>query len=299
MSEIGRRRLLFGVAALLSSPLTGKAQQEKVWRIGFLQGGARPPNGLPPLALREGLAKLGYVEGKNVLYEGRWADAKFVRLPALAAELVQGRVDAIVVLGWPACQALKRATTSIPIVAAGVGDAVESGLVASLSKPGGNITGMSDVEIELSSKRLQLLKETFPKAHRIAVLWNQDDVGMTLRYRRLESAARSLAVTVQALGVRAPDDFSTAFSSMIRERPDALFMVTDALTALNRKLVIEFAATHRLPAMFEASSYVRDGGLMSYGRNVEDSFRRVAYFVDRIFKGAKPADLAMEQPTKF
>ena len=300
MGHVRRRQFLIAAGALLAAPVTGMAQQQgKIWRIGFLQGGNRPPNGLLPAAFREGLAALGYVEGASVAYEGRWADAKFERLPALAAELVQSRVDAILVTGWPAAQAVKRATSAIPIVTLAAGDAIESGLAASLSRPGGNLTGMSDAEAELSAKRLQLLKETVPKASRIAVMWNQDDLGMTLRYRKIDAAARSLAVNVQALGVREPDDFGVAFSAMTRERPDALFLVTDALTSLNRKRVIEFTATHRIPAMYEFSSYVDDGGLMSYGSNIEDSFRRAAYFVDRILKGVKPADLPMEQPTRY
>jgi len=203
------------------------------------------------------------------------------------------------VLGWPATQAVKRATSTIPIVIAGGGDAVESGLVASLSRPGANLTGMSDMAVELSAKRLELLKETFPKASRIAILWNQDDLGMTLRYREIDRAAHALSVTVQALGVGEPDDFSAAFSAMSRERPDALFLVADVLTTLNRKRVIEFAATHRVPAMYEFSFLVEDGGLMSYGPSNVDSFRRVAYYVDRILKGAKPGDLPMEQPTRY
>ena len=296
-----RRKLVIalGVSAL-GAPLASFAQQQgKVWRIGFLQSGVRPPDGLPPAVLRQSLAELGYAEGKNVMYEGRWAEGKITRLPELAAELVQRRVDAIVVLGWPATHALKSATSTIPIVIAGGGDAIESGLVASLSRPGGNLTGMSDMAVELSAKRLELLKETFPKASRIAILWNQDDLGMTLRYRQIDRAARALGVTVQALGVREPDDFGAAFSAMTRERPDALFLVADVLTNLNRKRVIEFAATHRIPAMYDSSLVVQDGGLMSYGPSNVDSFRRVAYFVDRILKGAKPADLPMEQPTRY
>jgi len=289
--------LALGAAA---APLATKAQQQsKIWRVGFLAGAGRPTNGLPPAALREGLAALGYVAGTNLAYEGRWAEGKFDRLPALAAELVQLRVDAIVVLGWLATQAVRRATSTIPIVIAGVGDAVESGLAASLTRPGANLTGMSDLEADLSSKRLQLLKETVPQASRIAVLWNQDDLAMTLRYRKIDAAAHALGVTVQALGVREPDDFEVAFSAMKRERPDALFLVTDALTNLNRKRVIEFAALHRIPAMYENGTYVQDGGLLSYGSNLEDSLRRTAYYVDRILKGAKPGDLPMEQPTRY
>lgn len=296
-----RRKLLFALGAgTLAAPRVAFAQQQgKIWRIGFLQSGARSADGLPPAALRQALTELGYAEGKNVLYEGRWAEGKLTRLPELAAELVQRRVDAIVVLGWPATRALKRATSTLPIVIAGGGDAVESGLVASLSRPGGNLTGMSDLGVELSAKRLELLKEMFPKASRIAVLWNQDDLGMTLRYQEIDRAAHALGVAVQALGVRAPDDFGAAFSAMIRERPDALFLVADSLTTLNRKRVIEFAATQRIPAMYEFSVLVQDGGLMSYGPSIDDSFRRAAYYVDRILKGAKPGELPMEQPTRY
>ncbi len=296
-----RRKLIVALGAgTLIAPLSSLAQQQgKVWRVGFLQAGLRPADGLPPAALRQGLAELGYAEGKNVMYEGRWAEGKLTRLPELAAELVQLRVDAIVTIGWGAAQAAKRATSTIPIVLAGSGDAVGTGLVASMSRPGGNLTGISDMAVELSAKRLELLREMVPKASRIAVLWNQDDLGMTLRYREIDRAATVLGVTVQALGVREPDDFAAAFSAMTRERPDALFMVSDALTTLNRKRVIEYTATHRIPAMYEFSSLVADGGLMSYGPSVDERSRRAAYYVDRIFKGTKPADLPMEQPTRY
>lgn len=297
---MNRRDTVFGLAALGAAPFAANAQQvRKAWRVGFLAGANRPPNGLPPPPLLKGLAALGYVQGGNLAFEGRWAEGRFERLPALAAELVALGVDVIVTLGWMASQAVKRATSTIPIVTVGVGDAVESGLAASLSRPGGNLTGMSDVEADLSAKRLQLLKEAVPKAARIAVMWNQDDVGMTLRYRKIDAAARSLGVTVLALGVREPDDFGAAFSAITRERPDALFLVTDALTNLNRRRVIEFAAQHRIPAMYENGTYVQDGGLISYGSSAEDSFARVAHFIDRIFKGARPADMPMEQPTLY
>jgi len=296
-----RRKLLFAIgAATLASPLSSLAQPAtKVWRIGFLQGFVRPANGLPPPALRKALAELGYAEANNVVYEGRWAEGKVARLPELAAELVKQRVDVIVVTGWPAAHAARGATVSIPIVIAFAGDAVGSGHVASLARPGANVTGISDLTIELSAKRLELLKETVGKASRIAVLWNQDDLGMTLRYREIDRAARTLGITIQALGVREPEDFEVAFSAMKRERPDALFLVADVLTSLNRKRVIEFAEANRIPAMYEFGVVVQDGGLMSYGPNQEESYRRIAYYVDRILKGAKPADLPLEQPTKF
>ena len=284
----------------LAVPLAAEAQQAgKMWRVGFLAFGARPPDGAPPLALRQALQELGYVERQSVVYLGRWAEAKQDRLPGLAAELIGLKVDAIVTLGGPAAEAAKEATTTIPIVITFAGDAVGVGLIASLARPGGNITGITDQATELSAKRLELLKEAVPKASRIAVLWNANNLSMTLRYREIERAARILRVAVQPLGVREPDDFDVAFSAMTRDRPDALFLVTDALTTLNRKRILEFAAAHRIPAMYEFGFLVQDGGLMSYGANSDDIFRRAAVYVDRIFKGAKPGELPVEQPTRY
>ena len=298
---IKRRELLSALGlSFATAPLASLAQQQnKVWRIGYLNGGSRPSDGLPPGALRQSLAELGYVEGRNVAYEGRWGEGKAAPLGGLVAELVRLRVDAIVVVGGSASEAAKNATSTIPIIVAGGGDAVISGLVASLSHPGGNVTGISDLDTELSAKRLELLMEMVPKAARIAVLWNADVYAMTLRYREIAKAAGDLRVAVQPLGVREPDDFEVAFAAMTRERPDALFMVADALTNLNRKRVIEFAAAQRIPAMYELDSVVRDGGLISYGPRIDDNLRRVASYVDRILKGAKPADLPMEQPTRL
>jgi putative ABC transport system substrate-binding protein len=270
-----------------------------MWRVGFLAGGARPPDGAPPLPLRQALQELGYVEPQNVVYVGRWAEAKQDRLPGLAAELVGLKVDVIVTAGGPASAAAKQATSSIPIVLAVVGDADGIGLIASLARPGSNVTGVTDQSVELSAKRLEILSEAVPKAARIAVLWNADDRGMTLRYREVEKAAQRLHVAVQALGVREPDDFETAFSAMTQHRPDALFLVTDALTLLNRKRVIDFARAHRIPAMYEYSFLVEDGGLMSYGASQGDNFRRAASYVDRIFKGATPGSLPVERPERY
>jgi putative ABC transport system substrate-binding protein len=249
--------------------------------------------------LRQALAELGYVDGKNVTYAGRWADAKIERLPGLAAELVGLDVDLLLTAGAPAAQAAKQATSTIPIVFIAPGDALGIGLVTNLARPGGNITGISDPATELSAKRLGLLKEAVPGATRVAVLWNADDRAMTLRYGEVEKAARVLHVTVQPLGVRAPDDIDSALSTMTRERPDALFLVSDALTNTNRKRILDFAATHHIPAMYEYSLYVRDGGLMSYGPAMEDMNRRAAIYVDKILKGAKPGELPVEQPTRY
>jgi len=234
------------------------------------------------------------------VYEARFAEGRPERLPSLAAELVRLKVDVIATLGGPASVTAKQATSTIPIVMArAAGDAVAAGLIASLARPGGNVTGLTDESVQLSGKRMQLLKEAVPRAALIAVLWNVSDEGMTLRYREIEKAARTLHVDVQPLGVREPDDFAGAFSAMTRRRPDALFVVADALTLMNRKQLIEFAVTQRIPSMYEASLLVRDGGLMSYGASPEDDFRRAAHYIDRIFKGAKPADLPAEQPMRY
>jgi len=287
-------------AILFAVPLVTEAQQGgKTWQIGFLTGGARPPDGAPPLALRQALQELGYVERLNVTYVSRWADAKQERLPALAAELVALKVQVIVTVGGPATDAAGQATSSIPIVMALVGDAVGLGLIESLARPGHNVTGITDESVALSAKRLEFLKEAVPKAVRMAILWNADDRGMTLRYREVEKAAQMLHVTVQPLGVREPNDFEMAFSAMTSNRPDALFLVTDALTLLNRKRVIEFAEKHRIPAMYETASLVHEGGFISYGANPDDNFRRAASYVDRIFKGATPNSLPVERPIRY
>jgi putative ABC transport system substrate-binding protein len=221
------------------------------------------------------------------------------RLPALAAELVALKVDVIVTVTSGAARAARNASSAIPIVMALSTDPVGQGLIASLARPGGNVTGMSDNAIDLSAKRLELLREAVPSASRIAVLWNERDRAMTLRYQQIDRAAQALGVSIQPLGVREPDDFEGAFSAMNRERPDAIIMVTDVLTSLNRKRVIDYAEAHRIPAMYEFASLVREGGLMSYGPSDEDLFGRAAVYVDKILKGAKPSELPAEEPTLY
>jgi putative ABC transport system substrate-binding protein len=289
------------VLAILTHPAGAVAQwPPKVVRVGYLGVGGRTPDGAPPAVLREALRDLGYSDGQAVGYEARFADGKLERLPDLAAELVRIPVDVIVATGGPATAAATQATAIIPIVMApAAGDAVAAGWIASLARPGGNVTGLTDESVQLSAKRMQLLKEAVPQAARIAVLWDANDPGMTLRYREIEKAAQLLRVEVQALGVRQPEDFADAFATMTRRRPDAIFLVSNVLTNMNRKHVIEFATTHRIPAMYEYSLYVRDGGLMSYGPSFEDGFRLAARYIDRIVKGAKPADLPAEQPTQY
>jgi putative ABC transport system substrate-binding protein len=295
-----RTVILVVTGSLLAAPFASRAQKPaKVWRIGFLSGGPRPADGTPPAALREALEELGYADGKNVAYMGRWAEAKKERLPGLAAELVGLEVDVLLTAGAPAAEAAKDATSTIPIVFIAPGDALGIGLVTNLARPGGNITGITDPATELSAKRLGLLKEAVPNATRVAVIWNANDRAMTLRYGEVEKAARVLRITVQPLSVREADDIDAALSTMTRERPDALFLVSDALTNINRKRILDFAATHHIPAMYEFSFYVRDGGLMSYGPTMDDMNRRAAIYVDRILKGAKPGDLPVEQPTRY
>jgi len=244
------------------------------------------------------MAGRGYRLGQNLAIERRGGRGRNADLPALAQELVAANVTVVVTIGFPPAVAAK--ATGIPTVAAaGVGDPVATGLVESLARPGGTVTGISDNAPELSTKRLSLLKEIAPGLRRLAMLWNEDDLGMTLRYKASAEAAERIGVAVQALGVREPNDFEAAFAAMDREMPDAILMVADALTNLNRKRVFDFAAAHHLPAIYENEFYVRDGGLMSYGADPAESFTRAAALTDRILKGARPAELPFEQPTRY
>ncbi len=296
----GLAGLMLALGILAHPAVTVAQVPARTFHVGHLSTGARNPDGAPPVALREGLRELGYVEGRNVLYETRFAEGHTERLPALAAELVGLKVDVIVAQGGPAGRAARQATASVPIVIApAAGDLVAVGLISSLSRPGGNVTGLTDESVQLSAKRMELLKETVPKASHIAVLWNDNDQGMTLRYREIEKAARILHLEVEPFGVRSPDDFPRAFSTMGRNRPDALFLVADGLTTANRKQVIDFAAANHVPAMYETSVIVRDGGLMSYGPDQGEGFQHAARFVDRILRGARPAELPAEQPTRY
>jgi putative tryptophan/tyrosine transport system substrate-binding protein len=250
--------------------------------------------------LRDALRELGYVEGKNLQLEVRWGEGKLDRLPALAAELVQLKVDVIVAASSPAVLAASQATRTIPIVMPTSSDPVGDGLVASLARPGGNITGLSQMAPELGEKRLQLLKEMFPKvSHAMAVLWNPDYVGMRARFEQARVAAPAVGLTVRSVEVRDARELDVAFEAIIREHPEALLLLVDPLTLSQRARIVEFAAEQRLPAIYETRDFVDVGGLISYGPNVPDLFRRAATYVDKILRGAKPADLPIEQPTKF
>jgi putative ABC transport system substrate-binding protein len=296
-----RRRflaLLSGTAIGIS--LAAFAQTpSKIQRVGVLSSGPPLADNNPfGAALVRGLARHGYELGKNLVIERRGAEGHVERLPQLVADLAASKVDVIVAAGYPPALAAKQRTT-LPVVAIFAGDPIGTGLVDSLARPGGHLTGISDVSAEVTPKRLQLLKQIAPNLRRVAVLWNADDLGMTLRYRASEAGAQALGVNVQPLGVRESHDFDQAFGAMKRDMPDAILMVADPLTTLNRKRVFEFAAEHRLPAIYELSLFVRDGGLMSYGPDLDESFGRVAALVHRILKGATPAELPFEQPTRF
>jgi putative tryptophan/tyrosine transport system substrate-binding protein len=291
--------LLLGGAA--AWPLAARAQRPgMIYRLGLLSNGpAVSPLDERRKSLLSGLAARGFVEGRNLVLVQRAADARAERLDGLAAELKAENVDIIITFGYPAALAAKKSAKDVPIVIAGAGDPVATGLVDGLARPGGNITGVTELSTELSAKRLELLRDALPGLTRVAMLWNAADLGMTLRYRSAEDAARVLGVKVQTLGVREPDDFEHAFAEMTRERPDAILMVSDALTILNRKRVLEFASTNRLPTIFETGVLVRDGGLMSYGPKQSAIGEIAAGLAARILRGARPADLPLELPTHF
>ena len=262
--------ILLGGAAV-TAPLTAAAQtSSKVYRLGTLSPGA-PLNEKSPFGaiLVRALAQRGYTLGQNLTLEARAAGGQVRKLPELLKELQAGKVDVIVAVGFPTALATK--ASGVPtVVAFGAGDPVATGLVDGLARPGGNITGISDIATTLSTKRLSLLKEMSPKLQRVAMLWNRDDLGMSLRYDASARAAQAIGVTVQPLGVREPDDFNEAIAAMNREPPDAILMVSDSLTTLNRKRVFDFAAERRLPAIYEYDFLVRDGGLMSYGPDLRN-----------------------------
>jgi putative ABC transport system substrate-binding protein len=300
---VSRRQLVTAIgSAALAVPLASFAQrQAKTPRIGFLDPALPRDNTSPFLEdFRAGLRELGYVEGKNLQLEVRWGEGKLDRLPAQAAELVRLKVDVIVAVTSPSVLAAKQATRTIPIVMPLSSDPVEDGLVASLARPGGNITGLSMMSLELGAKRLQILKDVFPNLVRpIAVLWNPDYAGMVARFRQTAVAAPAAGLGVRSIEVTNAAELESALQSMTRDRPDALVLLADPLTLSQRARLVEFAAGARLPAIYEHSGFVDAGGLMSYGPNVSELIRRAATYMDKILKGANPADLPIERPVKF
>jgi putative ABC transport system substrate-binding protein len=289
------------IGAMLFALCTpAEAQQPKqLPRIGLLDPGSpRATALLEPF--RQGLRELGYGEGKNIFVEYRYADGKLDRLPDLAAQLVRIKVDAIVPQSPRAVRAAYQATRMIPIIMAGGGDPVEQGFVKSLARPGGNLTGLSSMSVELAGKRLELLQEAIPRISRIAVLGSPPGSLVVARQLKdLEAAAPAFGMEIRFVAVRGPDDFGNAFSAIGKERPDALFVMRTPFLRTYLKRVTDFTAKNRLPTMYDDSGYVEHGGLMSYGASVADLARRAAIYVDKILRGAKPAELPVEQPTKF
>jgi putative tryptophan/tyrosine transport system substrate-binding protein len=286
--------LLGGAAAW---PIAARAQQaRKAYKIGLLNAGSEP---LATKSLFDALSELGWIEGKNLAFERRWAENRLERLPELAAELVRLNVSVIVAFGTVAPLAAKRATSTIPIVMADAGDPVGSDLVASLARPGGNVTGMSLMAPDLGGKRLELLKELLPQLARVAVLWNAANPYSALVFKETQAAGRTLGIEVQSLEMRGPGDFDGAFAAARRQHPAALIAVEDPLTIAYLKRIADFAVAEQLPSLFGLRGYVEVGGLISYGANLDDLHRRAAAYVDKILEGATPANLPVQQPTKF
>ena len=287
-------------ATLLALCSSAVAQQtKKVSRIGYLSPSSPSADSARVEAFRQGLRDLGYVQGKNIVIDYRYAEGKPELLPDLAADLVRLKVDVIMTFGDPGTLAAKGATKTIPIVITDVSDPVALGLIASLAHPGGNVTGLSPLAKELSGKQLELLMEAFPRVSRVAVLLGQTSRSNALSLEEIKVAAGVLQVALQPLQVRGPDDFESTFSAVKRERAGALIVLRTAVTNTYRARIVDFTAKSRLPAMYADSEFTEAGGLMSYGSNRLDLFRRAATYVDKILKGAKPADLPVEQPKKF
>jgi putative ABC transport system substrate-binding protein len=286
--------------AVLAAPFAVHAQQaSKLPRIGFLGNSteALEANLIGPF--REGLRALGYVEGQNVLIEYRWAEGKYERFPALIAELLAVKVDVVVTAGTPATLAVKRATTSVPVVMIAVGDPVGTGIVPSLSHPGGNITGLTSISTEMDGKRLELLREVLPGVSHVAVLWNAASPLQVLAEKQTQAAAQVLRIKVLSLGVRNEAEIDRALATIARERPGALLVLADRLFLHHRARLMDFATQYRLPGVHAYRELVEAGGLMSFGPSYAEMHRRAAYFVDRILKGAKPGDLPVERPAMF
>jgi len=296
-----KKIILFALCSLLLAPCSAAEAQQpgKIARIGYLTGPSLSANTERIEAFRQGLRELGYAEGKNIVIEWRSAEGKLDRLPALAAELVRLKVDVIVTTGPTPTSAAKEATVTIPIVMTQDTDPVANGFVASLARPGGNITGLSTLAPEISGKQLELLKEIVPRFSRVAVLWASSNPGNAQALREMERAAGAFGVKLQFLDILGPKDIQTAFRAASKERADAVLVLQSGVATAHRTEIAKLAIKSRLPAIYPRSDFVEDGGLMSYGVIFTDLDRRAATYVDKILKGAKPADLPVEQPKKF
>jgi len=291
-------KALAALALLLLGGSVAVEAQQKVYRIGVLSGGSQP-SPTAPSSLREGLRELGWVEGKNILLEGRFAEGRQERLPELAAELVHLKVDVIVTFGTTAAVAAKRATSTIPIVLGVIGDPVRVGLVASMARPGGNITGNSLIAPELGVKRLELLKEMIPSVRRIAVPYDPANPAAAAFRNEQDAAAHSLGLELHHVEVRHPDDLEAAFRAVTLARADALLVFSDPMLFSARDRMMQLALKHRLPSMSEGKEFTEAGGLTSYSPSLPAVARRAAVFIDKILRGTRPGDLPIEQPTKF
>jgi putative ABC transport system substrate-binding protein len=289
--------LFLAVVSLISLDVAHAQKQATTPRIGVLSGGTSPNANLD-IFIR-GLQDLGHTEGKNIFIEYRFAEGKADRLPELAVDLVRSKLDAIFAGGPPAILALKQATKTIPVVFFSTSDPIGLGIVASLAHPGGNFTGMSALASDLWPKRLELLKEISPRLSRVAMVWNKGNAAMNLEAKATEEVAGALGVALQDRGIRDPNELEMIFAAMAKDRPDAFLALVDAVLNSHQKRILDFLAANRLPAIFESKEWVEAGGLVSYGPNYADLFRRAAVQMDKILKGAKPADLPVEQPTKF
>jgi ABC-type uncharacterized transport system substrate-binding protein len=299
---MNRRALitLLGGATAFAWPLKAGAQQSaKVPRVGFMGNSTEALEANLVGPFRVGLRELGYQEGQNIVIEYRWAEGKYERFPALIAELLAANVDVIVTAGTPASLAVKKATSSVPLVMIAVGEPVATGLVASLARPGGNITGVTSISPEIEGKRLELLREVVPGLSHIAVLWNAGSPVQVIQERETRVAAQALGMKMLSLGVRTLEEIEGAFATMLRQRPEALFVLADRLFLHHRKRIMDFAVQHRLPGVHAYRELVEVGGLMSYGPSYADMHRRAATYVVRILKGERPADLPVERPVKF
>jgi ABC-type uncharacterized transport system substrate-binding protein len=296
--HIRRREFVFTLAGAAAAwPRAARAQQGgKRYAVGIFSAGGEP---VQNRAFFDAMRELGWVEGKNVVFEHRYAQNQLERLPELAADLVRLNVDVIATGGTLAALAAKRATAKIPIVMMAAGDPLGSGLVASLAQPGGNVTGMSLMAPDLGGKRLELMKEVLPRLSLVAVLWNAANSYSALVFKETQAAGRILGIEVRSVEVRGPSDFDSAFEATSRLRVDALITIEDPLTIGHRTRIAEFAAGRQLPSVHGVTEFVAVGGLISYGASLADLYRRSASYVDKILKGAKPADLPVQQPTKF
>ena len=287
------------ITLLLITGSVHAQQPQKIPRLGYLSYGSVEIDKSLLAAFQQGLRELGYLEGKNIVIEQRYAAGQSDKLPELVAEFVRVKADVIVVTGDPAAHAAKKATTAIPIVIVTSPDPVGTGLIASLAHPGGNVTGLSDFHGGVVTKRLELLKDVAPLASRIAVLLNPANPSNPIQLKDIQAAASAFRVTLISLEVKRPDEIDPAFTTIVKERAGALLVLGDRLFATHQSQIIKFAVKNRLPTIYSQRLYVEAGGLMSYGANFTDQYRRAAIYVDKLIKGAKPADLPVEQPTKF